>query len=79
MTTSAVVAINRNDGIAVIEWHAQGSCYAEVSIESFDKPGQLIEQVIGFAYDILGADRLDVRVLGAREEARSPQLHCRLV
>jgi hypothetical protein len=70
MTTPALIAMNRNDGAALIQWRAQRSCYAEVSIGSFDEEGQLIKQVIRFAFDTLGVRHPHVRVFGVDQEAR---------
>ncbi len=64
---------------ALQQWHTRPSYYAEVPTGSLDEQSQLIEQVIRFAFDTLGASHLDVRVLGAREESRSPQMHSRLL
>jgi hypothetical protein len=64
MTTPTLIAVNRNNGVTLLQWHAQRSYYAEVPIGSLDEQGQLIEQVIGFAFDTLGVRHLDVRVFG---------------
>ena len=47
--------------------HTQRSYYAEVPAESFDEQSRLIEQVIRFAFDTLGANHLEVRVVAARD------------
>jgi hypothetical protein len=78
MTTPTPIAINGNDGAILIAQRARRSHYAEVPIGSLDEQSQLIEQVIRFAFDTLGADHLDVRVLGARQESQSPQIHLQL-
>jgi hypothetical protein len=39
-----------------------GSYHAELSSDLLDIQGQLIDQVISFAFDTLGASRLDLRV-----------------
>jgi hypothetical protein len=70
MTTPALIAMNHNEGAALIQWRAQRSCYAEVSIGSFDEQSQLIEQAIRFAFDTLGVRHLDVRVVGVDQESR---------
>jgi hypothetical protein len=38
------------------------SYHAELSSDLLDPYGQLIDRVIGFAFDTLGASRLDLRV-----------------
>jgi hypothetical protein len=75
MTTPTLIAMNGNDGATLIAQRARRRHYAEVPIGSLDEQSQLIEQVIRFAFDTLGADHLDVRVLGARQESRGPQIH----
>jgi hypothetical protein len=70
MTTPTPIAINGNDGAILIAQRVRRSHYAEVPIGSLDEQSQLIEQVIRFAFDTLGADHLDVRVLGADQESR---------
>jgi hypothetical protein len=77
MTTPTLIAINSNEGAISIQRRTRRSHYAEVPTGSLDEQSQLIEQVMRFAFDTLGADHLDVRVLGAREESRSPK-HSRL-
>ena len=39
-----------------------GSYHAELSSDLLDTNGHLIDQVISFAFDTLGASRLDLRV-----------------
>ena len=39
-----------------------GSYQAELSSDMLDTHGQLIDRVISFAFDTLGASRLDLRV-----------------
>jgi hypothetical protein len=39
-----------------------GSYHAELSSDLLDTHGQLIDRVISFAFDTLGASRLDLRV-----------------
>ena len=39
-----------------------GSYHAELSSDMLDTDGQLIDRVISFAFDTLGASRLDLRV-----------------
>jgi hypothetical protein len=70
MITPSLIAMDRNDGATSPQWRAQGSYYAEVPIGSLDEQGQLIEQVIRFAFDTLGVRHLDVRVFGVGQEAR---------
>ena len=41
---------------------AKGRYYAEVPALALSEQSQLIEQIIRFAFDTLGADQLDVRV-----------------
>jgi hypothetical protein len=38
-------------------------CCAEVSSELLDEQGQLLDGMIGFAFDVLGATHLDVRIV----------------
>src|SRR5262245_55679497 len=45
--------------------HANQRYYAEVPALALDEQSRLIEQVIRFAFDTLGADHLDVRVRNA--------------
>ena len=47
--------------------HTWRSFYVRVPAGSLDVQRQLLEQVVQFAFDTLGADHLDVHVLGARE------------
>lgn len=47
-------------------------CRAEVPSELLDQQGQIIDGLIGFAFDILDARYLDVRVLPAVEVADGP-------
>jgi hypothetical protein len=44
---------------------ADGSvgCCAQVSSELLDDHGQILDSLIGFAFDVLGASHLDVRVV----------------
>jgi hypothetical protein len=49
---------------------ARQSYYAEVPAGPLDEQSQLIEQVIRFALDTLGARYLDVRVVGALDTLR---------
>jgi len=44
--------------------------YAEVPALALDEQSRLIEQVIHFAFDTLGADHLDVRVRNADPQRR---------
>ena len=39
-----------------------GSYHAELSSDLLDTHGQLIDRVISFAFDTLGASRIDLRV-----------------
>ena len=39
------------------------SCCAEVPSELLDEDGQVLDSLIGFAFDVLGAHYLDVRVV----------------
>ena len=41
-------------------------CHAELSSDQLDAHGQLIDRVISFAFDTLGASRLDLRVTPSR-------------
>jgi hypothetical protein len=50
-------------------------CYAEVPAGSLDEQSQLIEQVMRFALDTLGARHLDVRVLAALDTSRERKWH----
>jgi hypothetical protein len=60
------------------EWHwqchrfrgrAQCGYYAEVQPESLDEQSRLIEQVMQFAFDILGVQHLDICVFGVRQKS----------
>ena len=68
MTTPALIAMDRNDGVDLLQWRAQRSRYAEVSSQSLDEQSQLIEQVIGF--DTHGVLHLRVRVPGVEQDSR---------
>src|SRR5262245_46780394 len=46
---------------------AEGRYYAEVPALGLDEQSLLIEQLIGLAFDALGARHLDVRVRGAEQ------------
>jgi hypothetical protein len=70
MTTPTLIAMDCDGGGTLLQWRAQRSYYAEVPIGSLDEQGQLIEQVIRFAFDTLGASHLDVRVFGVDQESR---------
>ena len=70
MTTPLLIAMNRNDGGALLPRRALRSHYAEVPTGSLDEQSQLIEQVICFAFDTLGVRHLDVRVFGIDQESR---------
>ena len=50
--------------------HTWRSYYAEVPAGSLDMQSQLVEQVMQFAFDILGVRHLDVRVFGIDQESR---------
>ena len=50
--------------------HANQRCYAEAPALALDEQSRLIEQVIRFAFDTLGADHLDVRVRCADPQRR---------
>ena len=39
-----------------------GSCHAELSSDILDAHGELIDQVISFAFETLGANHFDLRV-----------------
>lgn len=41
-------------------------CYAEVSAESLEQQSNLLDKIISFAFDRVGARRLEVRVLDAK-------------
>jgi hypothetical protein len=43
-------------------------CYTEVPGDLLDERGQLLDRVIGFAFDILGVRHLDVRVVPAASQ-----------
>ena len=45
--------------------HANQGYYAEVPALALDEQSRLIEQLIGLAFDALGARHLEVRVRGA--------------
>jgi hypothetical protein len=47
--------------------HKRQRYYAEVPAGSFDEQSRLIEQVIQFALDTLGAYHLDVRVISIEQ------------
>ena len=47
--------------------HACGSYRVEIPAAALDAPCRQIEQVIQFALDTLGADHLDVRVIGVQQ------------
>jgi hypothetical protein len=70
MTTLILMAMNHNDGGALLPQRALRSHYAEVPTGSLDEQSQLIEQVICFAFDTLGVRHLEVRVFGVEQEAR---------
>jgi hypothetical protein len=53
-----------------LELHECKRYYAEVPTLALDEQSRLIEQVIHFAFDTLGACHLEVRVCTAPQEAR---------
>ena len=59
-----------NDGGTLLQRRAQRSYYAEVPTGSFDEQSRLVEQVVQFAFDILGVQHLDVRVFGVEQGSR---------
>jgi hypothetical protein len=60
-----------NDGASLLQRRTQRSYYAEVPTGSLDEQSRLIEQVIRFAFETLGARHLDVRVVAARDTPRA--------
>jgi len=48
------------------------SYHAELSSDQLDTQGQLIDQVISFALDTLGASRLDLRVTASSRLPADP-------
>jgi hypothetical protein len=64
MMTQAAVrdgGLARSGSSAIVE-QAVG-CRAELSSELLDEQGRMLDDLIGFAFDILGACYLDVRVV----------------
>ena len=49
-----------------------GGYYTELSSDQLDIHGQLLDQVISFAFDTLGARRLDLRVTPASRFQSEP-------
>jgi len=70
MITPRLIAMSGNGGAPRFQWRAQRSYAAEVPNGSLDMQSQLVEQVMQFAFDTLGARHLDVRVIGADQESR---------
>ncbi|HEX5691961.1 MAG TPA: hypothetical protein VFX76_18230 [Roseiflexaceae bacterium] len=59
-------AMPTTEAIPYRRWAAaDGSvgCRANVSSEILDEQGQVLDGLIGFAFDILGVDHLDVRIV----------------
>src|SRR5215467_3612950 len=57
---------------------AEGRYYAEVPALTLDEQSLLIEQLIGLAFDALGARHLEVRVRGAEQAGcRVPEANLR--
>ena len=55
-----------------------GSYHAELSSDMLDTHGQLIDRVISFAFDTLGASRIDLRVTpSSRFQSESFEPHTR--
>lgn len=55
-----------------------GSYHAELSSDLLDTHGQLIDRVISFAFDTLGASRIDLRVTPSmRFQSESFEPHTR--
>ena len=52
--------------------HANQGYYAEVPALALDEQSRLIEQLIGLAFDALGARHLEVRVRGAEQTGFAP-------
>jgi hypothetical protein len=69
MTTATLITLPGNSGATRFQWRAQHSYYAEVPFISLDEQGQLVEQIMQFAFETLGVRYLDVRVFGADQEA----------
>jgi hypothetical protein len=51
--------------VELVPYGRLAGCCAEVSSELLDEQGQILDGLIGFAFDVLGARYLDVRVLPA--------------
>jgi hypothetical protein len=55
-----------------------GSYHAELSSDLLDTQSQLIDRVISFAFDTLGASRIDLRVIpSGRFQSDSSEPHTR--
>src|SRR5947207_4565362 len=67
MTTSTLIPMSSKGGATRFQWRAQPSYYAEVQPGSLDEQSRLVEQVVQFAFDILGVHHLDVRVFGVEQ------------
>lgn len=68
MATPTLTISHGNGSATCFHWRAQHSYCAEVPALSLDEQSRLIEQLIGLAFDTLGARHLDVRVLAAALE-----------
>ena len=67
MATPSLTSMTSNSAATRFQWRVQRSYYAEVPARSLDEQSQLVDQVIRFALDTLGAYHLDVRVCAARD------------
>jgi hypothetical protein len=54
-----------------------GSYYAELPSDLLDTNGELIDQVISFAFETLGASHFDLRVIPGRFQSESYEPHTR--
>ena len=68
MITPRLIVMSGNDGATRFQWRAQRSYSAEVPPAALDEQSRLVEQVMQFAFDILGVHHLDVRVLTAEPD-----------
>ena len=62
MATPSLTTLTSNSATTRFQWRAQRSYYADVPALALDEQSRLIEQLIGLAFDVLGARHLDVRV-----------------
>jgi hypothetical protein len=63
-----LITLHSNGGATRFQWRAQRSYSAEVPPGALDEQSRLIEQVMQFAFDTLGARHLDVHVRAAEPE-----------